>query len=118
MNDNILDDGSEECQNLCHQILIKICHIAPGAALSGIENLIIPIDKCIHRQLTQIDKKQEIERASDNLRSVLRSVDALNKIPDVETNSKFTEFMGAIQQKELVKEIMGMISKQNKYLYS
>ena len=98
--------------------MIKITELAPGAVLAGIDNLLIPIDKCINRQLTQIGKKQEVERASDNLRSVLRAVEALNKVPEMEGDNKFQEFMNTIMKNQTVKETFDFIYKQNKFIYA
>ena len=90
---------------ICHQILIKICTLAPGAVLSILDQVIIPIEKGILRLVTQIKKNQEIERATDHLRPMLRTVHEFQKIPDIETDNKFQEFVANLRKDDTVQKI-------------
>ncbi len=87
-----LADESDEVQSSCQQILIKLCEISPGTILGPMEKLLEQIAKAVKRLQEKINKKQDVDRSSDNLRGFLRVLLAMNKLPEIDLNEKFQEY--------------------------
>jgi len=87
-----LADESDEVQNSCQQILIKLCAVNPGTVLGPLEKLLEKISDATHRLQERINRKQDIDRSSDNLRGFLRVIIAMDKLPDIDLNDKYQEY--------------------------
>eukprot|EP00357_Protocruzia_adherens_P030504 CAMPEP_0115033814 /NCGR_PEP_ID=MMETSP0216-20121206/40191_1 /TAXON_ID=223996 /ORGANISM="Protocruzia adherens, Strain Boccale" /LENGTH=1233 /DNA_ID=CAMNT_0002412403 /DNA_START=112 /DNA_END=3813 /DNA_ORIENTATION=- len=113
-----LDDHIEDIQILCHQILSKLCHFAGGNVLGHLDSIIEPLSKCIDKQVKQLESKQEVEKASDILRSALRAVETLSHIPDNDTNNKFQEFLKTVHSNEHNIKVLEAIQSQRETMQS
>ncbi len=94
-----LADESDEVQNSCQQILIKLCDLSPGAILGPLEKLVDQIVKAIKRMQEKIKKQQDVDRATDSIRCFLRVLLAMNRLPEIDLNQKYQDSL-----KELLKE--------------
>ena len=74
---------------------------APGAILGGIDSLIEILAKIIEKQ-----KKLKGSNQQNLLRNSLRVVEAMTRMPEIETNNKFQEFFKDTIQDEQCKQII------------
>eukprot|EP00743_Colponemidia_sp_Colp-15_P002918 GILK01003157.1.p1 GENE.GILK01003157.1~~GILK01003157.1.p1 ORF type:complete len:1261 (+),score=324.06 GILK01003157.1:67-3783(+) len=107
-------EDQDDVQVLCHQILVKLCSWSPGAILGSLDQLIEPLERTVNQMVKQVQNKQEIERATDILRSALRAVDAMSRVPDADSNNKFAEFVPRILKLEKVRELYQLIQQHQK----
>eukprot|EP00195_Chlamydomonas_chlamydogama_P007020 CAMPEP_0202892974 /NCGR_PEP_ID=MMETSP1392-20130828/2632_1 /ASSEMBLY_ACC=CAM_ASM_000868 /TAXON_ID=225041 /ORGANISM="Chlamydomonas chlamydogama, Strain SAG 11-48b" /LENGTH=1235 /DNA_ID=CAMNT_0049577131 /DNA_START=157 /DNA_END=3864 /DNA_ORIENTATION=- len=77
----------------CHLMLAKVAASDPTALLAGLEKLVEPLEKTLTTKLKSDAVKQEVDRHEDMLRSCLRAVDAVNRIPAIDTCAPFQAFM-------------------------
>jgi cullin-associated NEDD8-dissociated protein 1 len=82
-----------DIQLLCHLILIRIAQHAPAPLLTGLDQLIEPLKKTINTKVNQTAVKQQIDRNEELIRSALRAIAAVSRIPDIDSNVKFEEFL-------------------------
>jgi cullin-associated NEDD8-dissociated protein 1 len=78
---------------LADLMLIRLAHLAGPALLEGLEQLIEPLRSTIATKPKEGAVKQEVERNDELIRSTLRAIVAITKIPNVESNVKFEEFL-------------------------
>eukprot|EP00741_Cyanophora_paradoxa_P025544 tig00000383_g24650.t1 len=78
---------------LCHLMLQKLATAAPSAVLAALDSLVDPLKETVTASVKENAVKQELERNEDVIRSALRAVDALARIPDVETCARFDDFL-------------------------
>ena len=107
-----LDDPSDEVQMICHQILCKLSSWSGGAVLGALDALVDPLNRTVEKQVKSLSAKQEVERSTDVLRSVLRAVEMVNSILDSDTNVKFQEFYSSVQRNPEVDPILKAIRVQ------
>ena len=87
------DDG--DIKLLCHRMLIDLTLLAPAApvVISTLEAMVDPLLKTLTATLKENAVKQQIERHNELVRSAMRAVRALEKLPDAETVAKFGEMV-------------------------
>jgi len=107
-----LDDPSDEVQMICHQILCKLASWSGGAVLGALDALVDPLNRTVEKQVKSLSAKQEVERSTDVLRSVLRAVEMVNSILDSDTNVKFQEFYTSVQRNPEVDPVLKVIRGQ------
>jgi len=78
---------------LADLMLIRLAHLAGPALLEGLEQLIEPLRATIATKPKEGAVKQEVERNDELIRSTLRALVAITRIPNVESNVKFEEFL-------------------------
>mmetsp|Transcript_31520 Transcript_31520/g.102698 ORF Transcript_31520/g.102698 Transcript_31520/m.102698 type:complete len:1240 (+) Transcript_31520:55-3774(+) len=85
-----------------HLVLLKLAAAptAQPALMSFLERLVEPIDKTLATKLKKDAVKQEVDSLEDMLRSALRAVDALARLPDAHTSQRFADFLRKIQATE------------------
>ncbi|GLE05947.1 hypothetical protein PINS_up015158 [Pythium insidiosum] len=88
----------DDVQMLCHQILVKICHITPGAVVGALDMVVEPLEKTVNKKVKEDQVGTEVERAKDLIRSGLRAVDTLSAVRDAETHPKFHALMEGIKK--------------------
>jgi len=106
-----LVDESDEVQNSCQQIVIKLCEISPGTILGPLDKLLEQTTISIQKLQTKLAKKQDIDRTADNLRGFLRILIAMNKLPEIDLNQRFQEFKKNLLNDAIVKNIYEELSK-------
>jgi cullin-associated NEDD8-dissociated protein 1 len=78
---------------LAHLMLIRLSTLAPAALLEGLDHLVEPFRATIGTKPKEGAVKQEVERNDELIRSSLRAIIAITRIPNVESNAKFEEFL-------------------------
>ncbi|KAF6251732.1 armadillo-type protein [Scenedesmus sp. NREL 46B-D3] len=93
-----LESGLKDHQDVkapAHLMLVKLA-ASPGggpAVLSQLDKLVEPLEKTLTAKLKSDAVKQEVDRHEELLRSCLRAVDALNRLPGSEASAAFTGFL-------------------------
>jgi len=82
----------------CHSMLAKLAQRSPHTVLAHIEGIVPLLEKTLTAKLKSDAVKQEVDRNDDMLRSCLRAVDAVARIPSVDSNSSFSNFMKNVVQ--------------------
>lgn len=78
---------------LCHLMLIRLASYAPAALLESLTSLIEPLRATVTSKVSEGAVKQQVERNDELIRSALRAVAAIARIPNVESVQKFDEFV-------------------------
>lgn len=78
---------------LGHLMLIRLSAVAGPALLEGLDQLVEPLRATIGTKAKEGAVKQEVERNDELIRSSLRAIAAITRIPNVESNVKFEEFL-------------------------
>jgi len=78
---------------LSHLMLIRLSAVAGPALLEGLDQLVEPLRATIGTKAKEGAVKQEVERNDELIRSSLRAIVAITRIPNVESNIKFEEFL-------------------------
>jgi cullin-associated NEDD8-dissociated protein 1 len=81
-----------------HAVCVKLAAAAPGAALGALDALAAALEKTLQVKLKSDAVKQEVDRHEDLLRSALRAVDALARLPDADANARFATLMAKTVQ--------------------
>lgn len=109
-----LVDESEEVQGVCQQILIRICEIRPDMILTQLEKLLDQIQKSVRTQMDKLKKVQDVDRSTDNIRSCLRVLIAMSKLPEIDLNQKYQDAMSDLMKDKMIHGLfdeLNMISK-------
>lgn len=101
-----------DVQTLCHLILIRLSKKAATALVSSLELLVEPLRLCVTSKAKDEAVVQQVERNNELIRSALRAIHAINKVPDVETVPKFQDFMKATVLQGEIAKIYNEISVQ------
>lgn len=112
-----LEDMSDEVQMICHQVLSKLSDWAGGAVLGALDAIVDSLQKAVNKQIKLLNNRQEVEKASSMLRSVIRAIDRISRISDVDTNIKFHEFMESIASNEHVKPMLEHLAQQRESIF-
>lgn len=74
-------------------MLIRLSTVAGPALLEGLDQLVEPLRAVVTTKPKEGAVKQEVERNEELIRSALRAILAITKIPNSESNHKFDEFL-------------------------
>jgi len=88
-----LKDPSYDIKTLAHLMLIRLSVLAGPVLLEGLDQLVEPLRATIATKAKEGAVKQEVERNDELVRSALRAIVAITRIPNVESNHKFDEFL-------------------------
>jgi cullin-associated NEDD8-dissociated protein 1 len=88
-----LKDPSYDIKTLAHLMLIRLSVLAGPVLLEGLDQLVEPLRATIATKAKEGAVKQEVERNDELIRSALRAIVAITRIPNVESNHKFDEFL-------------------------
>jgi len=101
-----------EIKFLCHQMIIRLCSIAPIAVAQRLDEFIQPLETSITQKLKNTAVKQEIEKNDELVRSSLRVVLILSKLPEEATSSaRFTAFLAALKSDAEIRAKLDVISR-------
>mmetsp|Transcript_29072 Transcript_29072/g.74799 ORF Transcript_29072/g.74799 Transcript_29072/m.74799 type:complete len:1233 (+) Transcript_29072:80-3778(+) len=91
--DGLKDDG--DIKLLCHRMLIDLTQHAPAApvATSMLDAMVEPLRGTLTATLKENAVKQQVERHNELVRSAMRAVRALEKLPDAESVAKFGDLV-------------------------
>ncbi|KAI8473659.1 MAG: armadillo-type protein [Monoraphidium minutum] len=76
-----------------HHMLSRAAAAAPGAVLAQLDSLVDPLEKTLTARLKSDAVKQEMDRHEESLRSCLRAVDALDRLPGAAAAARWAAFM-------------------------
>jgi len=74
-------------------IIIRLAKKAGVPLIAGIDHLIEPLRQNVLSKPKDSAVKQQVERNDELIRSALRAVAAISKIPDAENSPKFQDFI-------------------------
>jgi cullin-associated NEDD8-dissociated protein 1 len=82
----------------CHELVGRLAAAAPGAVTASLDRLVEPLAGTLAARVKADAVKQEVDRNEDQLRSCLRAVDALARLPGAPGCAAFRAFVeGAVQ---------------------
>ncbi|KNC74931.1 hypothetical protein SARC_12533 [Sphaeroforma arctica JP610] len=76
-----------------HLMLVRLCALTPSTVVQQLDGIIARIAKTVKTKVKAEAVKQEIEKNDEMIRSALRAVYALSKIPDAESNTGFVQLL-------------------------
>jgi len=82
-----------DIRTLSHLMLIRLAVLAGTALLEGLDQLVEPLRGTIATKAKEGAVQQDVERNDELIRSALRAILAISKIPNVESNTKWEEFL-------------------------
>jgi len=91
LNDGLKDNV--DIKTLCHLMLIRLAQYAPVALVEGLSALVEALRATVTTKVNEGAVKQQIERNEEMIRSALRAIAAIAKVPNVESVTKFDEFL-------------------------
>lgn len=91
LNDGLKDNP--DIKMLCHLMVIRLAQYAPVALVEGLSNLVDALRTTVQTKVNEGAVKQQVERNEEMIRSALRAIAAAAKIPNIESATKFEEFL-------------------------
>jgi len=89
-----------DIKTLSHLMLIRLSAIAGAALLEGLDQLVEPLRATIVNKPKEGAVKQEVERNDEMIRSTLRAVVAIARVPNADSNLKFDELIKQVKSGE------------------
>jgi len=106
-----LGDESDEVQATSQQIFVKLCRLSPGTILGLLTKFLQVIEAAVSKLVAKLNKKQDVERATDNLRGFLKAFAAIGRVPDIDLNENFQESKKKLIADPTVKTIFEELNK-------
>jgi len=101
---------------LAHLMLIRLSALSGGALLEGLDQLVEPMRETVTSKPKEGAVKQDMERNDELIRSCLRAIYGITRIPNVESNHKFDEFLRqVIKTGELAEKFAAVKSEGEQY---
>jgi len=98
-----------DIQMLNHLLLVRLAKKAGASLIAGLDPLIEPLKQNVLSKPKDSAVKQQVERNDELIRSSLRSIAAISRIPEAEASPKFQDFMkstvlqpGVIEKYEVI----------------
>jgi len=82
-----------DIKNLAHLMLVRLASVCGPALLEGLDQLVEPLRQTLSSKPKESAVKQEVERNDELIRSALRAIYSITRIPNADTNHKFEEFL-------------------------
>ena len=99
----------------CHLLVIKVAGIAPGAVASRLDRLVEPLTGTLTARVKADAVQQEVDRNEDLLRSCLRAIHSLSKLPGAAGVAGWKAFMeGVVTGPEAMRVRYGRIKEERK----
>jgi cullin-associated NEDD8-dissociated protein 1 len=92
---NLVDGLKDQydIKTLSHLMLIRLAALSGPALLEGLDQLVEPLRATVATKAKEGAVNQEVERNDELIRSSLRAIASITRIPNVESNVKFEEFL-------------------------
>lgn len=93
---NAILDGLKDAYDVkmqCHALLSSLAGLAPGAVSASLDRLVEPLTATLTARVKSDAVKQEVDRNEDMLRSCLRAVDTLARLPGSAGVVAFKQFL-------------------------
>lgn len=102
-----------DIQMLVHLILIRLAKKAGASLIAGLDPLIEPLRQCVLSKPKDGAVKQQVERNDELIRSTLRAIAAISRIPETENSPKFQDFLkSTVQQGALLEKYDAVLKEQ------
>lgn len=101
-----------DIRTLNHLMVAKLAHRASASLLHGLDLLIEPMRVTITTKVKDNAVQHERERNEELIRSALRAVAAVSRIPNVDDNQKFADFLKSTVLQPGIKERYDVIVKE------
>ncbi|EFA82933.1 HEAT repeat-containing protein [Heterostelium album PN500] len=88
-----LKDTQHDIKLLCHLLIIRLAAVNGQALLEGLVQLVEPLKATLLAKVTDVAVKQQVERNEECIRSALRVIAAIHRIPSSESIVKFEELI-------------------------
>ncbi|KYR00775.1 HEAT repeat-containing protein [Tieghemostelium lacteum] len=88
-----LKDTQYDIKLLCHLMIVRLSQSNGPALLEGLISLIEPLRLTLVQKVGDTAVKQQVERNEECVRSALRAIAAISRIPNSESVAKFEEFI-------------------------
>jgi len=98
---------------LSHTTLSLLCNLFPSAVNQKIEDFIAPLEATIKVKLKETAVKQEIEKNDELVKSALRAVASLSRVPEVESNARFAAFVKDLRGSEHNQKLESILSESD-----
>lgn len=96
----------------CHLILARLAERCGLAVLSVIDALVEPLEKTVTAKTKQDAVKQEVDRNEDMVKSALRAVDALSRISNVDSSTRFKGFYQTILRQQPIAFLYNQVRQE------
>eukprot|EP00826_Nyctotherus_ovalis_P061355 TRINITY_DN8723_c0_g1_i5.p1 TRINITY_DN8723_c0_g1~~TRINITY_DN8723_c0_g1_i5.p1 ORF type:complete len:533 (-),score=231.25 TRINITY_DN8723_c0_g1_i5:148-1701(-) len=106
-----LADESDEVQATSQQILAKLCRLSPGTILGLLAKFLQEIENAVDKLVKKLNKKQDVERATDSMRGFLKAFAAIGKVPEIDLNENFQGCKKKLMADPIVKGIFSELTK-------
>eukprot|EP01015_Nassula_variabilis_P028187 TRINITY_DN5869_c0_g1_i3.p1 TRINITY_DN5869_c0_g1~~TRINITY_DN5869_c0_g1_i3.p1 ORF type:complete len:432 (-),score=63.59 TRINITY_DN5869_c0_g1_i3:117-1412(-) len=101
-----LDDQSTEIQLIAIRILEHIVQLAQVAIVGTLDILVPRIEKIVTKQKQNYEKKEQTENTKDLIRGITTCLGKIQKIPESESNQKFTTLNNQITNDQELKNLI------------
>eukprot|EP01135_Chromosphaera_perkinsii_P001602 Nk52_evm72s207 gene=Nk52_evmTU72s207 len=101
----------DDVKMLNQVMLVRLCIVAPHALLQRIENLIPPLQATILKETKPNAVKQEVEKNEEIIKSALRAINCMMKMPEGDTHVTFVKFCNCIRNHATLKILLESIQK-------
>jgi hypothetical protein len=101
-----------DIRTLNHLMVAKLAHRASASLAHGLDLLIEPIRTTVTTKVKDNAVQHERERNDELIRSALRAVAAVSRIPNIEDNQKFADFLKSTVLQPGLKERYEAILKE------
>lgn len=92
---NLVDGlkDQNDIKTLSHLMIIRLAALSGSSLLEGLDQLIEPLRSTLATKAKEGAVQQEVDRNDELVRSALRSIYSISRIPNVESNPKWDEFL-------------------------
>ena len=106
----LVQDNLNETNLQCHQILCKLCTVAPSAMLCAVDDFTAPLEKIVSRyekaETAEGSAGPEKERAHEQVRSCIRLISSVNKMDNLDVCPLWQAFVARLSQKPAVSKLL------------
>ena len=106
-----LGDKEDVCM-LCHQILSKLCRTRGAVVLGAVADLTVPLGKTVNKKVKDGQAGTQMERRNDVIRSALRAIDSIQRIPDAHSSRSFEDFISTIMKKDHIRKMLAVVRSE------
>ncbi|KJE95984.1 Cullin-associated and neddylation-dissociated 1 [Capsaspora owczarzaki ATCC 30864] len=105
-----------DIKTLCHLILMRLTVYSPTVVLQRLDELIEPLRATITTPVKVNAVKQEVEKNDEIVRSALRAVAAILRIPDAAATGKFGAFIAELNADAATRAKLDAVVKDDQKL--
>merc|ERR1711879_240715 len=99
-----LDDNSADIKSMCHIMLEHLATSDGPAVVQALDSVVDPLRVTLEKKPKESAVKQDKERYEELVRSSLRAIIAISRIPGADTSTKFAEFLNTTVQSGEIRE--------------